>query len=165
MQMFFFTGNYDVNFTKNHNIKKIIVTNVIEGIQSSSGCFIFNKNGVLLTGLTYDSSGQTTGKFTFKLNKYGDPVQRIHDDFVYHFIDTVHFMKEFEGGQMISEKSSLFPLITYFTYNTNGQRITAKSVNSTDTSQTPLQFLSFNYDSTGKLSTIEENRKQEDDTI
>lgn len=152
----FLNGSYDKKYIRDNKIKQITVNNNISGEKSSLYIFDFDKKGLLKKQTIFNKHGNKVNDYIFKYNKYYDQIERTNMDYGLKKIYKVRFSKEYNNSLLVSEKSSEFPFITKYSYNSQRQKTEAIILLGLDTANASKRIFYYTYGLSGKLKEIKE---------
>lgn len=152
----FFNGSYDKKYINGNKIKQIRINTILGGKKSSFFIFDFDKKGFLQKQTIFDKHGKKVNGFVFKYNKYQDQIERINMDYSLKKIYKVSFSKEYNNSLLVREKSSEFPFVINYFYNSQKQKIETKTFLDLDTANSSKRIFYFTYDLKGKLQQTKE---------
>lgn len=151
-----FDTNYDKAFVKKHKIQQVIIRSTIGGRKPSVSLFEFDKNGFLLKESISDSPNKKVNEYWFKYNSYGDLIERVNKNYELGKTYTSTWDRTYKDNLLVSERWSLQPFTTQFTYYSDGRLKQSVSSMGEDSIKSIKSYKIFNYDSSGILQSIHE---------
>jgi len=150
----FFNGTYDKAQIRKNKIKQVSVDIFLNQKISTYYIFQFNKEGFLEIQTILDSSRKKVNAYTFKYNKFGGLIERTNINYDLGKTYETTFIKTYNGSQLVSDKSSLLPIITEYTYNSKGQINETYTINAPDSLNNLKRKSIYKYDNSGYLQSI-----------
>lgn len=152
----FLYGNYDKDYLSNNKIKEITVDMFINREKSTFYIFQFDRKGLLKKHTILNSTRKKVNTYDYRYNNNGDIIESINVDYNLKKKYKAYFEKIYKDSLLVSDKSKELLYLTEYFYNLNGQKTQAKTTLGADTLTGTKYILDYEYDKTGKMTSIKE---------